>query len=83
MTSTLVALDPRARRAWPGALRDLAYAPPGVVVVGLGGELLRVLEDGTVDQVLASGHPRGGIASDPCATRRRSLAACLRTKGTT
>jgi hypothetical protein len=63
------AIDPRAIRAWPAALRGIAFAVPGTVIVGLGGEVLRVREDGTIGEVLPGGHPHGGAASDPCNTR--------------
>jgi hypothetical protein len=67
--SALVAIDPRARGAWP-VLRGLAYAEPGTVLVGDCGEILRIREDGGADPVLPPGHPRPGIAADPCARGR-------------
>lgn len=63
-----VAIDPRARRAWP-ALAGIAYAVPGTVIQGLGGETLRVRADGGADELLPGGHPHGGAATDPCARR--------------
>ncbi len=64
-----VAIDSRAARAWP-ALRGVAYAVPGTVIQGVGGELLVVREDGGAEPVLPGGHPRAGSASDPLNTRR-------------
>jgi photosystem II stability/assembly factor-like uncharacterized protein len=74
LPSKVVALDPRARRAW-GALSDLAYAAPGVIVVGLGGEVLRVREDGGAEEVSAVPR-RWSAAADPCATRTGSQPLC-------
>lgn len=62
-----VLVDPRARRAWP-VLAGLTAASPGTVLVG-SGEVVRVREDGTAEEILPGGHPRGGAASDPCNTR--------------
>jgi hypothetical protein len=47
---TIVALLPRTRAAW-WPLRDVAYAEPGTVIVGLDGTTLRIREDGTADVV--------------------------------
>jgi hypothetical protein len=46
-----------ALRAWP-VLRGIALAVPGTVIVGPGGETLRVRQDGNVDEVLPGGYPR-------------------------
>ncbi len=63
-----VAIDPRAARAWP-ALQGLAFAAPGTVIVGLGGEVLRIREDGGAEDLSAV--PRWWSASaDPCAGSR-------------
>lgn len=63
-----VQIDRRAARAWP-ALRGVAYAVPGTVIVGLGGEVLRVREDGGAEEVNAF-PSRRSIAADPTAARR-------------
>lgn len=63
-----VAIDRRAARAWP-ALHGLAFAVPGTVVVGLGGEILRVREDGGAEEVGAV-PLRKSVAADPCPPRR-------------
>jgi hypothetical protein len=51
-----------------------AYGVEGVLPIGAlvvtAGMVLRVREDGGIDEVGAGGHPRGGIARDPTATRR-------------
>lgn len=47
---TIVALLPRTRAAW-WPLRDVAYAEPGTVIVGLDGTTLRIREDGSADVV--------------------------------
>jgi hypothetical protein len=66
---TLTPVDPRAARSYP-ALRGIAYAQPGTVIVGDDGTTLRIRADGGADEVLPPGHPRAGIASDPTAARR-------------
>lgn len=63
-----VAIDARAARAWP-ALRGLAFAVPGTVIVGLGGEVIVVREDGGAEEVNAVPR-RWSIAADPCPGRR-------------
>lgn len=63
-----VALDPRVARAWP-VLRGVASLPAGAVVIGLLGEVLRVREDGGVDQVFQGGLPHGGAAAGPAPGR--------------
>jgi hypothetical protein len=63
-----VAIDPRAQRAWP-ALAGLAFAQPGTIIVGLGGEVLRVREDGGVDELSAVPR-RWSVSADPCAGAR-------------
>lgn len=63
-----VGIDPRARRAWP-ALRGIRCAFPGDIIVGLGGEVLRVREDGGAEEVNAV-PLRRSIAADPCPGRR-------------
>jgi hypothetical protein len=64
--SARVALDPRAARAWP-ALRGIAFAHPGTVIVGSTGEVVCVRYDGGLDEILPGGVPRAAIASDQCA----------------
>ncbi len=59
----IVAIDPRARAAW-GALRDIAYASPGTVIVGLDGTTLRIRDDGGADEVSAVPH-RWSVSADP------------------
>jgi hypothetical protein len=63
-----VAINIRARRAWP-AIAAITHALPGVLVIGDDGTTLRVRADGGVEEVLPGGHARPGIAGDPCATR--------------
>lgn len=63
-----VPIDPRAARAWP-ALRGIAFAVPGTVLQGLGGEVLRVREDGGAEEISAI-PIRRSIAADPCPGRR-------------
>ncbi len=65
-----VLIDPRAARAWP-ALRGIAYAAPGTVIMGLGGEVLLVREDGGAEEIGAV-PPRKSVAADPCPGRRAS-----------
>jgi hypothetical protein len=62
-----VKIDPRARRAYSVAIAEL---PTGAVYVENGGEVLRVRDDGSLEQVLAGHLPRGGAASDPANARR-------------
>jgi hypothetical protein len=64
----LVAIDSRATAAWP-ALRGIAYAVPGTVIVGLTGETLRVREDGGAEE-LGAVPLRRSVAADPCPPRR-------------
>lgn len=45
-------------------------APIASVWVSPHGDAVRVQPDGSCAPLLAPGHPRAGIASDPCATRR-------------
>lgn len=61
-----VAIHPRALRAY-GLRIGALFA--GSVVIGDSGAVLRVRADGGLDEVLAGGYPRPGIASDPTATR--------------
>jgi hypothetical protein len=70
VTGPVVAIDPRATRAWP-ALRGIAYARPGTVIQGLGGEVLRVREDGGAEELSAVPR-RWSVSADPCAPRRAS-----------
>lgn len=63
-----VAIDPRAARAW-SALRGIAYAVPGTVIVGLGGEVLVVRDDGGAEEI-GTVPPRKSVAADPCPGRR-------------
>lgn len=46
----MIPLPARTRAAW-GALRDVAFAVPGTVIVGLDGTTLRIREDGGADDV--------------------------------
>lgn len=62
-----IAIDARAARAWP-ALRGIAYAVPGTVIQGLGGEVLRVREDGSAEEITAVPR-RWSAAADPCARK--------------
>jgi hypothetical protein len=67
-TTRIVPIHPGARTAWE-ALRGIAYAVPGVIVQGLGGEMLLIREDGGAVEVNAI--PRRWSASaDPTSTRR-------------
>lgn len=63
-----VRIDPRAARAWP-ALRGIAFAVPGTVIQGLGGELLVIREDGGAEEVSAI-PVRRSVAADPVPGRR-------------
>jgi hypothetical protein len=65
-----VAIDTRAVRAWP-ALRGIAYAVPGTIIQGLGGEVLRIREDGGAEE-LSAVPLRRSVAADPCPGRRGS-----------
>jgi len=60
----MVAIDSRARAAFPWLPPS---APARAVLVGPDGTTVIVTESGTVDLALPGGHPRPGIASDPCA----------------
>lgn len=60
-----VAIDPRAAAAY-GISGEL---PLGAIIV-TAGHVLKVLEDGSLDDLRPGGHPRCGIAGEPCATRR-------------
>lgn len=63
----LVALDPRARRAWPW-LPGLSRA--GRIHVGPLGELLVITDTGGADVIVTASRPWDrSIASDPAATR--------------
>jgi len=64
--SGVVVVHPASAAAYglPDAL------PARAVVVSEGGAILRVNENGTIDEVVPGGHPRPGIAGDPSATRR-------------
>jgi hypothetical protein len=63
---TTVLIDGRAARYWP-LLRGVAPVPPGAIVVGPTGEILRIGEDGSAAPVLPPGYARPGIAANPCA----------------
>lgn len=63
-----VAIDARAARAWP-ALRGIAYAVPGTIIIGTTGETLRVLDDGSAEELRAVPR-RWSVSADPCAGRR-------------
>jgi hypothetical protein len=63
----MVPIHPLARAAWP-ALRGIAYAYPGTVIIGLGGVVLRVREDGGADEISAVPR-RWSAAADPTAGR--------------
>jgi hypothetical protein len=65
-----------ARRAWP-LLAGVPDLPPGAIVVGLAGELLRVHGDGTAED-LAPGLPRRGYSLDHPARRALRLAREVR-----
>jgi hypothetical protein len=67
VTAPVVATDARALRAWP-ALRGIAYAVPGTIVQGLGGEILRVREDGGAEEINAVPR-RWSVSADPTAIR--------------
>jgi hypothetical protein len=60
-----VALHPRARRAY--GLDDLAFAEAGKVVQTLDGTIVRVRDDGGLDE-LNSVPRRWSISADPAAT---------------
>ncbi len=61
-----IALDPRALRAWPWLPEK---APTGSVWLGPGSERVRVLDDGTAEEV-GEVPRRWSAAADPCAARR-------------
>ncbi|WP_242352406.1 hypothetical protein [Anaeromyxobacter sp. SG64] len=61
-------VDPRARAAWP-ALGGIAYAVPGTIIIGLGGEVLRIRDDGGADEISAVPR-RWSISADPTASSR-------------
>lgn len=54
----------------PALRRAYGWLPstvtPGSIYQGPTGDVVRVLESGDVDPVLPPGHPRPGIAADPC-----------------
>jgi hypothetical protein len=60
--SGALAVDPRARAAWPFLP---AFTRPGRVYQGPTGELVVTRIDGGADPVPAGGRPRAGIAADP------------------
>jgi hypothetical protein len=62
-----VTIDRRAAAAYGVSGR----LPIGAIVI-VTGRVLRVREDGGIDEVGAPGHPHGGIAHDPTATARRA-----------
>jgi hypothetical protein len=62
-----VAIDTRAARAWP-ALRGIAYAAPGTIIVGLAGEVLLIRQDGGAEEISALPR-RWSVAADPCPPR--------------
>jgi len=61
-----VAIDARERSARPWLPET---APPWTFWIGPDGSTVRVNADGTVTPVLAPGHPRPGIAAEPCPWR--------------
>ncbi len=62
----LPTVEVRDRPAW---LRGVVLALPGTIFESEAGERLRLLEDGTLEPLLAGGHPRPG-AAHATATRR-------------
>ncbi len=46
----------------PSWLRGIVLAPPGVIFENEHGDRLRLLDDGTLDPILAGGHARPGAA---------------------
>jgi hypothetical protein len=60
------AIDARERCARPWLP---AEAPPWTFWFGPDGHAVRVNADGSATPVLVPGHPRAGVAADPCATR--------------
>jgi hypothetical protein len=67
VTAGLVAVDPRARRAWPWLP---ALVKAGRVLVGPTGEVIRVDDRGHLEFVVTAGQPwHRSVASDPCPSR--------------
>ena len=54
--------DANACRAWP--LLHGMPVPAGAIVVGLGGEVLRILEDGGVEEIRPAVPNRRGVLVD-------------------
>jgi hypothetical protein len=65
VTPAIVAIDSRAAAAY-GITGGL---PVAAVVILPGGAVVRVRADGGLDEIAPGGHPRGGIACDPTASR--------------
>ncbi|WP_041453471.1 hypothetical protein [Anaeromyxobacter dehalogenans] len=64
-----VAIDLRARRAYPW-MAGIVLAIPGVIVEDeASGTRVKVREDGGLDELVAPGHPQHGAAFDPTNTR--------------
>jgi hypothetical protein len=68
MNATAIAAA--ARRAWPFLPEA---APAGSWWQGPGGEVVRVEADGSASPLAAPGHPRPGVAADPCARRKKEF----------
>ncbi len=65
-----VEIDLRARRAYPW-MAGIVLSLPGLILEDEGsGIRVRVLADGSLEELVPGGMPRPSIASDPCATRR-------------
>ncbi|HYG67873.1 MAG TPA: hypothetical protein VD838_09445 [Anaeromyxobacteraceae bacterium] len=56
----MTAPDTNARRNWP-CLYGVPALPAGAVLVDLGGNVLRVLEDGGVEELQPGAMPRRGV----------------------
>lgn len=64
-----VAIDLRARRAYPW-MGGIVLAIPGLIVEDEGsGVRVRVREDGGLEELTPAGHPRAGAAYDPTNAR--------------
>lgn len=66
--TALVAIDPRARRAYG---IPVAALPAGAIFIANDGQALRVRgDDGGLDELQLEGYPIPSIACDPCARGR-------------
>jgi hypothetical protein len=62
-----VPVDLAARKAFP-FMAGIVLAVPGIIVEDeSSGTRVLVREDGGLEELIAGGHPRAGIASDPTA----------------